>query len=290
MTVSLEDARRCFAEEIRELSDIQGDALIEGLARVPREAFLGPGPWQIVRPNTQLSMLAPASSPTYRTTPDADPRRLYHNVLVAIDPARNLNNGQPSANLAWIDALAPRVGERVVHVGAGVGYYTAVIAEAVGPTGAVLALEHDAGLAERARANLAPWRQVEVVHGDGASHDLGAFDACYINAGASRLVPRWLDGMSPRGRLHVPLTTDAPFQGGFMLLVERDGARYAARFTGGVSIFPCHGARDDESAAALASLFKSREFLKVTSLRRDPHERDATCALHGPGYCLSTAP
>ena len=61
---------------------------------------------------------------TYRVTTDADPRRLYHNVLVAIDPARKLNNGQPTAVITWLDALDPRPGDRVVHVGAGVGYYS----------------------------------------------------------------------------------------------------------------------------------------------------------------------
>ena len=34
-----------------------------------------------------------------------------------------------------IAAAAPRPGEHVVHVGAGVGYFTAILAELVGATG-----------------------------------------------------------------------------------------------------------------------------------------------------------
>src|SRR5512146_1491733 len=47
MALSLEDARRAYAEEIRAVADIQCDRLIEAFARVPREVFLGSGPWFI---------------------------------------------------------------------------------------------------------------------------------------------------------------------------------------------------------------------------------------------------
>src|SRR5690349_153748 len=152
---TLDDARRFYAEEILAISDIQCDALIEAVAKVPREAFLGPGPWQVMRP-----FRTPSEGVSYRTTPDADPRHIYHNVLVGLDTTRTLNNGQPSANLGWIDQLRPAPGLRALHVGSGVGYYTAIIAEVVG---AVTAFEIDAGLAERARANLAAWPNVHVV-------------------------------------------------------------------------------------------------------------------------------
>jgi protein-L-isoaspartate(D-aspartate) O-methyltransferase len=288
MGLTVEDARRWYAEEIREVSEIRCDALIEGLARVPREAFLGPGPWQVVR--AARSLPVPAATPDpYRTTPDDDPRRVYHNILIAIDPARRLNNGQPSANLAWIDALDPEPGARVLHVGAGIGYYTAVIAEAVGATGSVIALEADEALATRAANNLAAYPNVRVIAGDGATYDPGAFDIGYVNCGATKLMPAWLDNLAPRGRLHVPLTVEHPaLNHGFMLLVHRtETARWSARFTGGVSIYPCSGARDDASQAALLELYKKAGAMKVTALRRDAHERDDTCLLHADGYCLT---
>src|SRR5215471_89658 len=142
---TLDEARRFYAEEIRAVSEIQCDALIDAVAKVPREAFLGPGPWPVMRP-----IRTPADGVSYRTSPDADPRHIYHNVLVGLDVSRELNNGQPSANIGWIDSLQPRAGLRALHVGSGVGYYTAIIAEDVGPVGSVVAYEIDAGLAERA--------------------------------------------------------------------------------------------------------------------------------------------
>ena len=75
-----------------------------------------------------------------------------------------------------LDALELQPGEHVVHVGCGTGYYSAVMAEVVGPRGRVTAYEVDARLAELARANLRDWPHVEVVHGNGAAQRL-LFDA-----------------------------------------------------------------------------------------------------------------
>src|SRR2546421_6281800 len=162
--MELDDMRRFYAEEIRAVSNVQNDALAEAFARVRREHFLGPGPWQIATPDSWSGM-AQSSAPGggYRTTPDADPRHLYHNVLVAIDAERRLNNGQPGALAAWLDALELRKGERVVHVGCGVGYYTAIIAETVGTEGHVTGVEFDSALAARSKENLAHVSQVKVV-------------------------------------------------------------------------------------------------------------------------------
>jgi protein-L-isoaspartate(D-aspartate) O-methyltransferase len=38
----------------------------------------------------------------------------------------------------------------VLHLGCGTGYYTAIAAELVGPTGKVIGIENDAALSERA--------------------------------------------------------------------------------------------------------------------------------------------
>ena len=44
-----------------------------------------------------------------------------------IVPERSLNNGQPWLHAMLIAAAGPRPGEHVVHIGAGVGYYTAIL-------------------------------------------------------------------------------------------------------------------------------------------------------------------
>lgn len=278
--------RRFYAEEIRAVANVRSAALVRAFATVPRERFLGPGPWQIVAP------VPPGAFP-YRTTEDADPRHLYHNVLVAIDPTRRLNNGQPSFLASCLDALDLRPGDHVVHIGCGVGYYTAIAAELVGPTGRVTAIELDPDLAARARENLSDLPHVAVVEGDGSQHDPGPSDAILVNAGATHPPSIWLDSLRPGGRLLVPLTValDAIGHGrGGMLHIARHPQGFAARFISEVGIFPCLGARDAELNKQLETAFRRRTWESVQSLRRDRHEPLETCWFHGEGFCLSTAP
>src|SRR3954469_19233795 len=121
-------ARRRFAEELRHTARVRSPAVVRAFAAVPRERFGGPGPWRIRDP-TDLS--------SYRTTADADPRHLYHDVLVALHEARRLNNSQPHLWAALYAPLRLAAGPHVVHAGAGTGYYSAVLAEIVGREGRV---------------------------------------------------------------------------------------------------------------------------------------------------------
>jgi protein-L-isoaspartate(D-aspartate) O-methyltransferase len=81
----LNDIRHRYAAEIEALANLQSEALATAFARVPREHFLGRGPWQILRPGIEDG--------DYRTTRDDDPVHLYQDVPVAIDPSRRLNKG-----------------------------------------------------------------------------------------------------------------------------------------------------------------------------------------------------
>lgn len=281
--IDLEVARQLYAEEVRAVSNVRSAALVRAFATVPRERFLGPGPWQIFAP------VPPGCFP-YRSTEDADPRHLYHNVLVAIDPTRRLNNGQPSFLAFCLDALDLQAGDRAVHIGCGVGYYTAILAAVVGPRGHVTAIELDPDLAARARDNLSELPHVVVTAGDGSEHDPGPSDAIFVNAGATHPRSIWLDSLRPGGRLLVPLTVavDALGHGrGGMLKITRHPRGYAARFISEVGIFPCIGARDTELNKQLEAAFRRHTWESVQSLRRDFHEPAETCWLHSEGFCLS---
>jgi protein-L-isoaspartate(D-aspartate) O-methyltransferase len=105
----------------------------------------------------------------YWTTEGADPCAVYHDVLIALDEARQINNGQPSLRAFLLDQLDIAAGEQVLHLGCGTGYYTAVVAELVGSAGKITAIEIDSSLAEKARAALKSWPQITVSNADGAS-------------------------------------------------------------------------------------------------------------------------
>jgi protein-L-isoaspartate(D-aspartate) O-methyltransferase len=100
-----------------------------------------------------------------------------------------------------IAAAAPRPGERVVHIGAGVGYYTAILAHMVGES-RVTAIEFDGGLAERLAANFAGQPNVRALQGDGGAQiEFDPADVIYVNAGATRPADVWLDRLKGGGRL-----------------------------------------------------------------------------------------
>jgi protein-L-isoaspartate(D-aspartate) O-methyltransferase len=283
--MDLETVRAFYAEEVRFAAHVKTPALAAAFAKVPRERFLPPGPWRIAG-GAGLSM-------DYWTTESADPRHLYHNVAVAIDADRQLNNGHPSSLAVWMDALELRAGSRVLHVGCGTGYYAAILAETVGPAGAVAAVEADAELAERARANLAYLPQVEVICADGSEVDAGSRDAIFVNAGATHPAARWLDRLAPAGSLVLPLTMTSPglpWSSGMMLHVGRLDGGFAARFFSPVAIYPLSHGRSDEWNGRLQALFGKRRWSEVRSLRRDAHTADGTCVAHGEGLCLSQQP
>lgn len=278
--MSLEQARRAFAEEIVATSHVKSQALVDAFARVPREFFLGPGPWQIAQP------LDPATP--YRTTPDANPEHIYRDVVVAIDASRRLNNGQPSALAMWIGAAAPLPGESVLHIGCGVGYYTAILAELVGPGGRVLACDIDAELARRASEHLAAWPQVQVDASDG-SDPHGPFDVIFVNAGATHPRPGWLSALAPGGRLALPLTVHVPHfpHGvGIFLCAERRDSRWPARVVSPVAIYDCAGARDDLAEAELHSLLAPGAVSRLHTLSLEPHPRTPGCVVHVDDFCL----
>ena len=245
-------ARRRYTEEIRDREQISSTRLLQALAAIPRERFLGEGPWRI------RSGLAR----DYCTTEDADPVHLYHDVLVAIDEERKLDTGLPSLWLHLFDVLDIKERERVVQIGCGLGYYSAILSEMVGPDGSVLAIDCEAEFAERARSNLREHENVEVIHGDGCRDVGGAADVIIVHAGFTHPHPLWIKSLRRAGRLLVPLTKQS--RQGTVVKITRLGDLYLAKAIRGIEIFPCEGRSDTalderltdwwERASALAQL------------------------------------
>ena len=281
---SIEEARHRYAEELCFTARLGSRAVIDAFATVPRERFFGPGPWRV---------LSPMAMAGYWTTQDADPRHLYHDVLIAIDEDRRLNNGQPSLWARMYDQLELSHNAHVIHVGAGTGYYSAILAEIVGRAGKVTAIEIDPALAARAAENLAGWPQARVVAADGfAFRPERPADAIVVNAGVTHLSSAWLDSLAAEnGRLLVPLT-NAKRWGGFLMITRQVDVphRCSARFVGRVGIIACVGGRHPETEARLKAALARSDFTAVRSLRGAPDEPDHTCWLAGDGWWLSTDP
>lgn len=271
---SISDHRRFYAEFVVKLAGVSDADIIDAFAIVPREEFLGPGPWSI------------STGSGYLQTISNDPRLIYQDVLVGLDTERNINNGQPSLHAACLAALAPLRGESVVHIGAGTGYYSAILSKLVGPSGSVLAFELEKDLAERAAICLQSYPNVQLRATSATDAALPVCDAIYVNAGATHPPANWLFALRVGGRLLLPLT---PNEGlGFMLLITRKARDvYGAKAIGRVAFIPCVGARDDSTSDSLWRALERRPLAEIRSLRiGTPADETAWCV--GNGWWLST--
>jgi protein-L-isoaspartate(D-aspartate) O-methyltransferase len=253
----LDIVRRAYAKQIMANFGVVDRRVEAAFASVKREHYLGRGPWQVIRWGRG-----------YVLTPSRDPVYLYDDVVVGILPERNLNNGQPSLHAQLIASASPRSNEHVVHIGAGVGYYTAILRHLVGRRGRVTAIEYDPGLALRLGANFAGASNVQIVQGDGAQAEFETADVIYVNAGATKPANAWLDRLANGGRLILPLTAGEFAAGdirqGAVFRIERRGDDFLARRVSAVAIFPCEGMRDAKSEAALAAAFETGRVQEVS--------------------------
>jgi protein-L-isoaspartate(D-aspartate) O-methyltransferase len=277
---TLEAHRAFYAELITSTVGMPKSRLTSAFMATPREHYLGPGPWKVF------------TLRGYIQTPSDDPAFLYQDVLVALDEDRWINNGQPTLHALCLAALNVMEGETVVHIGAGSGYYTAVLAQLAGSSGEVSAYEIEPVLAERAVRCLAHLPNVTVHQHSGAEALLPNCNAIYVSAGSTAPLQSWLDALRPGGRLLFPLTPDGvggmPGLGGMLLITRVTEAQFDARFVSPVMIIPCVGARDEETAKKLAEAFKRGDSGKVRSLRLKASP-DETCWCSGNGWWLSTS-
>jgi protein-L-isoaspartate(D-aspartate) O-methyltransferase len=280
-------ARLAYAQGIAQAAELRTPGLADALATVPRERFLPPGPWLVIGAGD-------ARQPP-RLTPDADPVHVYQDASIAIDPDRQLFNGAPSFLSRMIDLLALKPGARVLHVGAGTGYYSAIMAHVVGSSGRVVATEVDEVLAADAKQTLAATPWAEARHSD-STQVQGPFDAILVNAGVTHPQESWLEALAAGGRMLLPMTVAMPAMGatlgkGVMLLITRhaDGT-LVPEVVSFVGIYSAIGLRDATIEAALGQAMRRTSFPNLTRLRRDAHAKAEGCWLHAGRFCLSMEP
>ena len=114
---------------------------------------------------------------------------------------------QPWVVAAIAAALELRGGERVLDVGGGAGYSTAIAVELVRPGGLVRSYELVEELAARAAATLARlgYAEADVRAGDGGSSTGEQWDAIAVHAAAPEVPTSLVASLKPGGRLVLPL-------------------------------------------------------------------------------------
>jgi protein-L-isoaspartate(D-aspartate) O-methyltransferase len=155
---------------------ISDERLLAAMAKVPRHEFVSPQKW-----------------------PEA-----YADHPIPI--AEQQTTSQPYMIAAMVQAAGIKPEDRVLEIGAGSGYQTAVLAELASQ---VFAVERYASLTEAARATLERlgYRNAKVVTGDGSLGlpEAAPFDAIIVSAAAPRIPPALVEQLAVDGRLIVPV-------------------------------------------------------------------------------------
>jgi protein-L-isoaspartate(D-aspartate) O-methyltransferase len=116
------------------------------------------------------------------------------------------NTSQPTLIAAMIEQLALRPGCRVLEVGTGCGYQTALLAELCETVASVDILEP---LARQAEATLRAqgYTNVKIRAGDGylGWPELAPFDGIVVSAGAAKVPAPLVEQLAPGGRLVIPV-------------------------------------------------------------------------------------
>lgn len=119
-------------------------------------------------------------------------------------------NSQPRTVRNMLRLLEVAEGQRVLDVGAGSGWTTALLANLVGPSGSVLGVELEPDLAVWGAENLsrqhAPWATIRAADPDvlGAPAEL-PFDRILVSAAARKLPVGLVDQLTDDGILVVPI-------------------------------------------------------------------------------------
>jgi len=155
---------------------ISDERLLAAMAKVPRHEFVNPQNW----------------AEAYADHP--------------IPIGEQQTTSQPYMIAAMVQAAGIKPEDRVLEIGAGSGYQTAVLAELASQ---VFAVERYASLTEAARATLERlgYRNTKVVTGDGSLGlpEAAPFDAIIVSAAAPRIPQALVDQLAIDGRLVVPV-------------------------------------------------------------------------------------
>jgi protein-L-isoaspartate(D-aspartate) O-methyltransferase len=150
---------------------------------------------------------------------------------------RGQTSSQPTTVAAMLRLLRVPLGARVLDVGAGSGWTTALLAYLTGPSGSVLGVERDSRLAEWGAANVEhtamDWATVVPATPGVLGHPRpNGWDRILVSASAAALPRALVDQVGIGGRMVIPIRTS-------LLLIERlpDG-RIRATDHGGYRFVP----------------------------------------------------
>jgi protein-L-isoaspartate(D-aspartate) O-methyltransferase len=146
------------------------------------------------------------NTPRHIFVPDSQRDEAYENAPVPIMNGQTIS--QPSVVARMTEWLDLKEGHKVLEIGGGSGWQSAILANLVG-TGKVFTIERHSKLAEFAKKNLENLRvkNVKIIHGDGnlGLPDESPFDRILITAACKKVPKKLLQQLTMDGLLLAPV-------------------------------------------------------------------------------------
>jgi protein-L-isoaspartate(D-aspartate) O-methyltransferase len=196
---------------------IRTAAVKRAFLRVPRHAFL-----------TAPYILS--TDPLLEDIEETDDAcRVYNDQAVALTVNSDVSSCAPSLVALEVEQLAVADGMRVLHIGTGSGYCTAILADLAGERGTIVGVEYIEELAELSAGMLAQAgvTTATILHGDGVVGvpEAAPFDRILVSAGVTDIAPAWVRQLDAEGVLVLPLCPAGPLarrvSGGMLLTIQK---------------------------------------------------------------------
>ena len=175
--------------------------------------------------------------PRHLYVPESVRHRAYDDVALPIGSSQTIS--QPWVQARYLELLALSGRERVLEIGTGSGYQTALLALLCD---AVFSVERISGLAQRAREALAAAgiRNVTVLVGDGTLgwRPFAPYDAILVAAASPEIPAPLVEQLAPGGRMVIPLGDRANQT---LTLVRREGDQLRTSTVADVRFVPLLG-------------------------------------------------